>query len=210
MHDFRTAAEARLSERAERDADAGGIEKTGKEEHDLRGLRGDPGDPVILSGRQVNGIRMGQDSGSSRIMEGSEAEVAPEIEGYDVGETKSSDYQTRTVYVKREDEKSNCQVLIKVIMISIDDYQSTSVGGLGSWVTDRMASYERCKGVTKEVANFTYHGREWRLIGRWVAKEALISELDCKDETIVYVAFPKDCERERRNRSMDEGEHESR
>ena len=30
MHDFRTAAEARLSERAERDADAGGIEKTGK------------------------------------------------------------------------------------------------------------------------------------------------------------------------------------
>ena len=59
MHDFRTAAEARLSERAEMDADAGGIEKTGKEEHGLRGSCGDHGDPVILSGRQVNGIRMG-------------------------------------------------------------------------------------------------------------------------------------------------------
>ena len=52
MHDLSTAAEARLSERAERDAEAGGMGKTGeggeqvawgrqgKEEHDLRGLRG--------------------------------------------------------------------------------------------------------------------------------------------------------------------------
>ena len=138
-------------------------------------------------------------------MEGSEAEATAEIEGYDVGETNSGDYQTRTVYVRREDEGGNCKVLIEFIMISIENYKFTTVEGLGNWVTNRMASHERCNGVTKEVAKFRYHGREWRLVGRWLAKGAITSELERRDETIVYAAFPRDYGRERRKRRMHEG-----
>ena len=90
-----------------------------------------------------------------------------------------------------------------------DDYQSTTVGELGTWVTDRMVTYGLYRGVTKEVAKFTYRGRDWRLIGRWARKEALISELDYKDETIVYAAFPRYGGQERRKRRMEEGRNES-
>ena len=43
----------------------------------------------------------------------------------------------------------------------------------------------------------------------WATKEALISKLDYKDETIVYAAFPKNCGQERKKRRMDESRNES-
>ena len=94
---------------------------------------------------------------------------------------REDEYPTQTVYVKLQ----WCNDLLP-ILIHNDDFPSTTVEELGNLVTDLMVRRGLYRGQPKTVAKLMYRESEWRLIGRWAGKHALLSELNYQKESIVY------------------------